>query len=190
MLSHIVGRDELRIRRVVTGVDDAGRSVVVSDTIAPRHHDFASIPGMSETLVWQTAPGAPIPASAPDTTHEAPSLVAARGATNLKIVRFPPDSVFADPAFDPAAAAAEAAVAQPGLAELFEPDTPGIHRTPTIDYAIVLEGEITLVLDDGVLVPVAQGEVVIQNGTRHGWTNATSEPAVVAFFAVGAYQAE
>jgi hypothetical protein len=184
MLTHIVGED-LRIRRVVTGVDAAGHSVVVSDAIAPRFHDFASIPGMSETLVWETRPGEPIPATATDTTLETTSLVAARGATQLKIVRFPPDSVFADPSFDPGAAASEQAAAQPGLAELFEPDAPGMHATPTIDYALVLEGEITLELDDEVLVPIARGEVVVQNGTRHAWRNLTSAPATVAFFVVG-----
>jgi mannose-6-phosphate isomerase-like protein (cupin superfamily) len=184
MLTRIAGNG-LRIRRVVTGVDAAGHSVVVSDTIAPRFHDFASIPGMSETLIWATGPGEPIPATPTDTTLETRSLVAAPGATQLKIVRFPPDSVFADPSFDPAAAAIEQATAQPGLAELFEPDAPGMHRTPTIDYALVVEGEITLELDDGVLVPIARGEVVVQNGTRHAWRNLTSEPATVAFFVVG-----
>ena len=184
MLTHIVGSD-LRVRRVVTGVDGAGHSIVVSDAIAPRFHDFASIPGMSETLVWETSPGAPIPPDPTDTTLTAVSLVAARGATQLKIVRFPPDSVFADPSFDPDEAAREQAVAQPGLAELFDPDAPGMHATPTIDYAVVLEGEITLELDDGVLVPIARGEVVVQHGTRHAWRNPTSEPATVAFFVVG-----
>jgi hypothetical protein len=184
MLTHIVG-EELRIRRVVTGVDSSGRSVVVSDGVAGRFHDFVAIPGMSETLVWETQPDQPIPAEATDITLDAASLVAAPGAAQLKIVRFPPDSVFADPSFDPDAAAKEQAEAQPGLAELFDPEAPGMHATPTIDYALVLEGEITMELDDGVLVPLARGDVVVQNGTRHGWRNPTSEPATVAFFALG-----
>jgi Cupin domain len=160
--------------------------VVVSDDTAPRFHDFASIPGMSETLVWQTHAGEPIPTQPADTTREASSMVPAEGATMLKVVRFPPDTVFADPSFDPSAADAEQAIAQPGLAQLFEPDNPGMHATPTIDYAIVLDGEITLELDDGVLVPLGRGDVVVQNGTRHAWRNLTDVPATIAFFTVGA----
>jgi uncharacterized cupin superfamily protein len=182
MLSRIVSQDPLRIRRVVTGTDESGRAVVVSDDTAPRFHDFASIPGMSETFVWETRPGEP----PLDTTVEAQSMVPGPGATMLKIVRFPPEAVFADPSFDPRAADAEQAEAQPGLAELFEPDNPGIHTTPTIDYAVVLDGEISLELDDGLLVPLARGDVVVQNGTRHAWRNPSSEPATIVFFTFGA----
>jgi cupin domain len=177
----------LRIRRVVTGRDEAGQAVVVSDDTAPRFHDFASIPGMSETLVWSTEPTAALEHRPADPTPGATSLVAAPGMTQLKIVRFPPDAVFADPDFDPAAAAAEQAQAQPGLAELFEPDAPGMHTTATIDYALVLDGTITLELDAGRLVELAAGDVAIQNGTRHGWRNRTDRPATVAFFVVGAH---
>jgi|tagenome__1003787_1003787.scaffolds.fasta_scaffold20983988_3 hypothetical protein len=185
MLSRIVSQGPLRIRRVVTGVDGDGHAVVVSDGTAPRFHDFASIPGMSETLVWETRAGQPIPETPVDPTVDAQSMVPGRGATMLKIVRFPPDAVFADPSFDPQAADAEQADAQPGLAELFESDNPGMHTTPTVDYAVVLEGEITLELDEGRLVPLAKGDVVVQNATRHAWRNPSSEPATIVFFTFG-----
>jgi hypothetical protein len=185
MLARIVSQRSLRVRRVVTGIDGNGRAVVVSDETAPRFHDFASIPGMSETLVWETRANEPVPEAPVDTTVDAQSMVPGPGATMLKIVRFPPDAVFADPSFDPRAADAEQADAQPGLAELFESDNPGMHTTPTIDYALVLDGEITLELDDGKLVPLAQGDVVVQNGTRHAWRNPGSEPATIAFFTFG-----
>jgi quercetin dioxygenase-like cupin family protein len=173
----------LRIRRVVTGVDAVGRSVVVSDCVAPRLHDFASIPGMSETLVWETRPDEPL--TTEDPTPTAASMVPGPGGTMLKIVVFPPDTVFADAAFDAEAAVAEQAEAQPGLAELFEGDNPGMHATPTVDYAVVLEGEIMLELDGGKLVALEQRAVVIQNATRHAWRNHTDAPATVAFFVVG-----
>jgi mannose-6-phosphate isomerase-like protein (cupin superfamily) len=182
MLSRIVSQGPLRVRRVVTGVDGDGHAVVVSDGTAPRFHDFASIPGMSETLVWETRAGEPIPETPLDTTVEVLSMVPGPGATMLKIVRFPPDTVFADPSFDPRAADAEQAKAQPGLADLFEPENPGMHATPTIDYAVVLDGEITLELDEGRLVPLAKGDVVVQNGTRHAWRNPGFGPATIVFF--------
>jgi quercetin dioxygenase-like cupin family protein len=96
--------------------------------------------------------------------------------------------VFGDPGFDPAAAAAEQALAQPGLAERFEPDAPGMHTTETIDYAVVLDGAITLELDAGRTVELGTGDVVIQNGTRHAWRNPGEHPATVAFFVVGAHR--
>jgi mannose-6-phosphate isomerase-like protein (cupin superfamily) len=176
----------VRIRRVITGHDGAGRATVVSDGIAPRFHDFESIPGMSETLVWSTDAPAILEPHPSDPTPAAASLVAAPGMTQLKIVRFPPDAVFEDPAFDPAAAAAEQARAQPGLAERFEPDAPGMHTTDTIDYAVVLDGAIMLELDAGETVALSRGDVVIQNGTRHAWRNPHETPAVVGFFVVGA----
>jgi mannose-6-phosphate isomerase-like protein (cupin superfamily) len=177
----------MRVRRVVTGLDADGRATVIADGVAPRFHDFATIPGMSETLVWSTAPGQPLEAAPADPTPGATSLVAGPGMTQLKIVRFPPDAVFADPAFDPAAADAEQAQAQPGLAELFEPGAPGMHRTDTIDYALVLDGAITLELDEGRTVVLETGDVAIQNGTRHAWRNPTDAPATVAFFVLGAH---
>jgi hypothetical protein len=181
-----MARIMVRVRRVVTGIDGDGRATVISDGVAPRFHDFDSIPGMSETFVWKTEPGAPIPAAAEDRTPSAASMVALPGETQLKVVRFPPDAVFADPGFDPEAAATEQARAQPGLAELFEPDEPGMHTTDTIDYALVLDGEIALELDAGETVSLGRGDVVIQNGTRHAWRNPTGAPATVAFFCVGA----
>jgi hypothetical protein len=176
----------LRVRRVVTGTDERGKATVISDQVAPRHHDFTTIRGMSETLVWSTPAPCVITPRPADPTPDAASLVAAPGETQLKIVTFPPDAVFAEPGFDPAAAAQEQAQAQPGLAELFEPDEPGMHATQTVDYALVLDGAITLELDDGRAVVLQRGDVAIQNATRHAWRNPTDEPATVAFFVVGA----
>ena len=102
------------------------------------------------------------------------------------IVRFPPDAVFAEPAFDPVAAGREQSLHIPGLAECFEAENPGMHVTDTLDYDIVLEGEIWLELDDGAEVHLRQGDVAIQCGTRHAWRNKGSRPATMAFVLIGA----
>lgn len=102
------------------------------------------------------------------------------------IVRFPPDAVMADPSFDPIAADAEQHQYLPGLAELFEREAPGMHTTDTVDYDIVLEGEIWLELDDGAEVHLRQGDVAIQCGTRHAWRNKGTSPATMAFILIGA----
>lgn len=106
------------------------------------------------------------------------------------IVRFPPDTVMASASFDPVAAAAEQRHHLPGLAELFEPDAPGMHTTDTVDYDIVLDGEIWLELDDGAEIHLRQGDVAIQCGTRHAWRNKSDSPVTMAFVLVGATRPE
>ena len=102
------------------------------------------------------------------------------------IVRFPPDSVFAEPGFDPVAAGREQARHIPGLAERFEAENPGMHTTDTVDYDIVLDGEIWLELDDGAEAHLRQGDVAVQCGTRHAWRNKSARPATMAFVLIGA----
>jgi quercetin dioxygenase-like cupin family protein len=72
-----------------------------------------------------------------------------------------------------------------GLIEYFEPDNPGMHATPTVDYGIVLEGEIWLELDDGKTVHLKTHDVIVQNGTRHAWRNKSSKPTKMAFVLIG-----
>jgi mannose-6-phosphate isomerase-like protein (cupin superfamily) len=173
------------VRRIVTGHRADGTAVVVADGPPPRGHDFVHIAGMSETVVWVTEAGAPIAFDGADPTLGAGDFPDP-GGTRFSIVRFPPDAVYAEAAFDGEAALAEHRRVSPRLAEVFEADAPGMHTTETVDYAIVLEGEIWLELDNDELVHLARGDVVVQNGTRHAWRNRTSEPATVAFVNVGA----
>jgi quercetin dioxygenase-like cupin family protein len=72
-----------------------------------------------------------------------------------------------------------------GMGDHFERGTPGMHTSDTIDYAIVVRGEMTLELDDGQKVHLRQGDSVVQNGTRHRWRNPLSEPCLMAFISLG-----
>ena len=58
-----------------------------------------------------------------------------------------------------------------------EPDAPGMHATQTVDYDIVIEGDLCLELDDGVEVRLPTGSCVVQHGTRHAWHNRSSTGA-------------
>ena len=66
-----------------------------------------------------------------------------------------------------------------------KPGDVAMHSTDTIDYAIVISGEIWMVLDDGAEVHLKQGDVVIQNGTKHAWRARSPEPCVMAFCMLG-----
>ena len=176
----------MQVRRVVTGLDPEGRAVVVSDGPPPRSHDLKHDPGMSTAMLWATAPAEPLPDGGADPTVNVLCQVPLPGGTCFLIVRFPPDSVYAEPGFDAAAADAEQRIVSPGIAELFEPDNPGMHTTDSVDYVVVLAGEVCLELDDGQLSRLRAGDTVVQNGTRHAWRNLSGEPVTLAVVQVGA----
>jgi hypothetical protein len=172
------------IHRIVTGHDGDGSSVVALQSSPPRADVFEHIPGMVSRLVWATQGATRLPFDGVDPTPGVTSFVPGPAETRFVIVTFPPDSVFASPGFDPDAAARENLAVSPGLAERFEPD--GMHTTPTVDYGIVLEGQIWLELDEGRSTLLRQHDVVVQHGTRHAWRNKTDRPATVAFVLIGA----
>lgn len=174
----------IEINRLVTGHGEDGSSCVAMQSVPPRTDAFQHIPGMVSRLVWATAAPPRLPFDGADPTPGVTSFVPGPAETRFIVVTFPPDSVFADPGFDPAAAVRENLAISPGLAERFEPD--GKHTTPTVDYAIVLDGEIWLELDEGRPTLLRQHDVVVQNGTRHAWRNKTERAATVAFVLIGA----
>jgi mannose-6-phosphate isomerase-like protein (cupin superfamily) len=176
-------------RRIVTGHTRDGRATVVQDGQPPRSDEMKHTPGMASALVWATPAEPVVPFHGTDPTPGVTSFVPEPGATRLIRVVFPPDSVFGHEDFDPVAAAAEQRETSPGLAEKFETDSPGMHTTDTVDYGVLLRGEIVLELDAGHQVALAPGDIVVQNGTRHAWRNPGSEPAHMLFVIIGARRA-
>jgi hypothetical protein len=176
----------MQTRRIVTGHTQAGKSIFKSDQPAPRSTAFQHVPGFVTTLLWETAPGAAIPAADVDASVTARSWVPDPGGTNLMIISFPPDSVMMSPDFNPAAAGGEYMQVLPGLAEKFELEHPGMHTTDTVDYGVLLDGEIYLELDDGEQKRLSPHDVVVQNGTRHAWRNKSQRSATMLFVLVGA----
>jgi hypothetical protein len=176
----------MKVRRVVTGIGPEGRSGVVSDGPAPRAASYRSVPGFESALIWSTAAQATVGAGTPRDDSPRATFVPGPSETRLMIVSFPPDAVMMRADFDPAAFGAEFAANAPGLAERFEMDHPGMHTTDSIDYDVVLEGELVLELDDGKEVTLRAHDVVVQNGTRHAWRNRSDKPAKMLFVLVGA----
>lgn len=174
----------MHVRRIVTGHDENGQSVFVYDGPAPRAMDFEDLPGHGFAHLWCTEDtSAP---SVPDTdpTTLAKSVVPGPGGAFLSMYSFPPDSVMASP-LNPDRAYQQMSENLPGLIERFEPDNPGMHRTPTVDYGVLLSGEIWLELDNGEQRKLNPGDVVIQNSTRHAWRNKSQDTAVMIFCMLG-----
>ncbi|GGW45886.1 cupin domain-containing protein [Streptomyces caelestis] len=177
----------MKIRRVLVA-NSEGLSRVIDDGEPPRATVAVETPGFEQTLVWYT-PAVPTTAhSGSDPTVTTRTLLPEPGGTSFIVLTIPPDAVYADPGFDPKAAAAEAARNSPGIAELFEPDNPGMHTTPTVDYDVVLDGELWLALDEGE-VRLSAGDVVVQHGTRHAWRNKSDKPATLMAVLIGAKDA-
>jgi hypothetical protein len=172
----------MTVRRLVTG-RRSGKSVVFSDGPAPTEHQYEAIPGMMTSILWATGPTPEV-----NVEEAAPKGIFAHpdpGHTQLVVVDFPPDSVMAQPGFDPQKAALEQLAQLPGFAERFEPDNPGMHLTDTVDYCLVLEGKVSLELDDGEQTLMETGDVVVQQRTRHAWRNSGPDKARVAFVLIG-----
>jgi mannose-6-phosphate isomerase-like protein (cupin superfamily) len=176
----------MNLRRVVIATNDQGASDVLIDGAPPRQHDFVNTPGFSQALVWATPAQPAIPYDGVDPTPGATSFIPEVGGTRFIMLTFPPDTVYFDPSFDGAAAGAEALQQSPGIAELFEPDAPGMHTTPTVDYDIVLDGEVWLELADGREVKLSAGDVVVQHGARHAWRNKSDRSVTIAAILIGA----
>jgi quercetin dioxygenase-like cupin family protein len=101
----------------------------------------------------------------------------------------PPGTASAPASLDLQAVLAEMEEKLPGLLAYLEPGNPGMHTTDTIDFEVVLSGEVILELDDGAEKLLRADDTVTQNGTCHRWGNRGTEPAVVAVFLIGAHRA-
>ena len=177
----------MQVRRVVTGHDENGKAVVASDTEVDGLRP-AMTPGSEFHRLWgaDEAPHFPDDGAQPEHHSYFPPV----GGFRFGMFAVPPGNrVDAQPPDDLEAAFAEFEAALPGLASYLEPDAPGMHTTDTIDFEVVLEGEVWLELDDGVEVHLRAGDTVVQNGTRHAWRNHGDTTARLAVFLIGAHHA-
>jgi quercetin dioxygenase-like cupin family protein len=160
------------IRRVVTGHDKSGKAVVISDGLTPTLKTNPLRPGHRSTEVWRTnAAPAPITKDEPDPTLGPRAIHPAPQGTVIRIAEIAPESE-AIRNLTPEQAREVFKAAGSENASTFGRGGrhPMMHRTETIDYAVILEGELTLVLDDED-VQLKTGDVVIQRGTNHAWSN-------------------
>ncbi len=173
------------VRRVVTGHDDSGNAVVVSDGPAPLVHVTPLNVGWSSTDIWRTHDTpAPVAVRAEEPTLGPRRQLPMKNGTVLRINTYPPESE-AILNLNPKRSKEIFASLGNEQASTFGHSGrhPMMHRTETIDYAIVLEGEIYMVLDK-VDVHLKAGDVVVQCGTNHAWSNRSNKPCKVAFILI------
>ncbi len=178
------------IHRVVTGHDADGKAIVASDGPLPTVAEIAAIPGTVFHEVWSTA-GSPAPVdNGADPTVGPLMLPPPPQGTRIRFVDIPPDTA---EFLAEGAARMKAAFAQIGdeKASTVRPHSPHplMHRTESVDYGIVIDGEMTLVLDDAEVL-LRPGSVVVQRGTNHAWANRSGRPCRMLFVLVdGRYAA-
>ena len=151
----------LEVRRIVTGHDAEGKAIVASDE---RMQAVASPtrPGISRVEIWSTdrMPVDNSEGAAAEAQRQGfvvrHNYVGSGQGTVIRVTEFAPGS------------------------------TPFMHRTETLDYAILLKGRCDLELDDGKTVSLQPGDIVVQRGTMHAWVNTGSEPCVFAFVLIDA----
>jgi hypothetical protein len=169
--------------RVVTGHDAQGQAVVALNGPTPNNFPIKSVPGAMFYEVWNSA-GNPAPLdNGDDPTAKPLQLSPAMLGSVIRVVDIPPDSV-QNQIDDKEAAAAFAemgeAKASTGHANARHKL---MHRTETLDYGIVTEGELWLILD-GDEVHLKRGDIVVQRGTNHAWSNRTEEMARIVFILI------
>jgi quercetin dioxygenase-like cupin family protein len=166
-----------KIRRVVTGHDTDGRAVVISDGPVPSVHANPLRPGHVSSDVWRTtAAPVPITREEPDPTTGPRRLHPGRRGTVFRISEVGPETDAIRNLTPEKAREIFKAVGNEEASTFGRGGRhPLMHRTETVDYAVVLDGEIYLVLDD-TEVKLTAGDVVIQRGTNHAWSNRSGKP--------------
>lgn len=167
-----------KFRRIVTGHDEQGNAVIVSHGPPPSEFEIRSVPGLVFNEVWRTADSpAPID-NGPDPTLVPLNLLPQPRGSVIRVLEIPPGNVHEHDA-DAAAASFEEIGAGHTLTA-GKSTHAHMHRTETIDYGILISGEIWLVVDDGE-VKLSPGDICIQRGTNHAWSNRGDEPARLVF---------
>ena len=173
----------MNVRRVVTGHDASGKSIFVSDEeVAPVEPML--MPSAEFHRLWggDTTPQFPADGSQPPHVTYFPPV----GGFRFGLFSLPPNSHEGPTDIDIPAALEDIEAGMPGMMAYMDMTDPGMHTTDTIDFEIVLEGTVTLELDDGAIVTLHPGDTVVQNGTRHRWGNPGDTIARLAVFMTGA----
>jgi mannose-6-phosphate isomerase-like protein (cupin superfamily) len=146
----------LAVRRVITGHDANGKAIVSIDDISPNRPPRDANNTVNETTVVWSTQGFPVSNDGDEDGGRRDVGITTDDGTVFRVVSFGPGN----------------------------PDMN--HRTDSIDYAVVISGEIDMELDDGVSVHLKAGDTLVQRGTIHNWKNRGTEPCLIAFILISA----
>jgi hypothetical protein len=176
--------DNASVRVVVTGSDHTGHATFAADhQLAPV--TSPGLPGAEVYYVW----GSDTPPVLPTDGHQdryAGHFPPPNGVRYI-LYNLAPQSSFVEAGAHTRQAREDAVSKFPGLLETFDPYVEGMHASETVDFVIVLAGEVVLELDNQAQKHLSAGDVVVQNGTRHRWINPGPAPARLAFVLIGAH---
>ncbi|MEA3180152.1 MAG: hypothetical protein QOI59_3675 [Gammaproteobacteria bacterium] len=172
-------------RRIVTGHNAAGLAIIQSDAPPPRVKKLGAT-GPTFYEVWNTTDTpAPIDRSSGEPPEKELTLAPPRRGTRIRVLDIPPET---DETRNISPEEAREHFAEIGAAKALRHGSgaarhPFMHRTETVDYGIVLEGEIVLIVDEGETL-VKAGDIVVQRGTNHGWANRSGKNCRIAFILI------
>ena len=171
-----------KIRRVVTGHDENGKAIVLMDGEASKIR-INQAAGTRSNLLWVTDSTPADISGVGDAAEREIGVAPPKMGSIFRIVEFPPEKDLGRDVNN------VEMIKEMGLAGTTDagakPRHPAMHRTDSIDYAVVLSGEIDMLLDDSE-VHLKAGDVVVQRGTNHAWVNQGDEPCRIAFILIGA----
>jgi len=169
------------VRRVVTTVDKGDKAVVLLDAATP-HKKVRAVAQTVSRLIWVTDQTPADMTGDKDRAAVDLGIMPPRGGSAFRVVDFPPETAEVRN-LDPASMHASLGQGAPKRGR--PPRHPAMHRTRTVDYAIVMAGEIDMLLDDSE-IHLKAGDVLVQQGTNHAWVNRGTEPCRIAFVLIDA----
>jgi mannose-6-phosphate isomerase-like protein (cupin superfamily) len=168
------------VRRIVV-VDENDKSRAIADGPAPDVRTDPARPGFSSARIWVTDKTPARLKGVRESLQFPHTLEPPPGGSVCRVVTFPPDATFRGKVGAKEVQAYFAAMGSPGASTYSaRAPHPYMQKTRTLDFCLILEGEITLVLDTEE-VKLKQGDTVVQRGTNHAWSNRSNQPCVIAF---------
>ena len=168
------------MRRIITGHDADGQSIFTEDRIAPSIHDNPKRVGYYLTDLWHTDEAPAKINNNLDTTSRPLQLIPPKNGTVVRVVEFGPEGEWSQNLSASDAQIAFGALGTEKASTFKKGGHPFMHRTESVDYALVLEGEIYIVLEKGEKL-MKQGDFLVERGTNHAWSNRSGKPCKMLF---------
>ncbi len=168
------------IHRVVTGHDAAGKAIFTSNGPLSTVRELEALPGMVFHEVWQLSGSPPAADSGPDPTPGPLSHQAPKNGSLLRFVDFPPDETYVADAEQRMKQLFHEVNDESALTVKADSPHPMMHRAEAVDYGVLIEGELTLILDDSEVL-LKPGSVVVQRGVNHAWANRSGKTCRMLF---------